>query len=204
MTGRIPQAHRASSLQRVGARCARSYNRSPADQVYIISGLSRIREPGQYRHSLSLNNGVSARFRCWAGLLGASLGGGLLVFALSCAGASKNVNIKIGGDSNGKEIRLEVGQEFTLALPENPTTGYTWKFATSGNSEQNGAPVCSRVGDSFLPPGGNAASHVGSPGVHEWRFRADRPGSANIEMHLIRGWDATSAKQSFSLRLRVP
>ena len=113
------------------------------------------------------------------------------------------MNTRVGEESNGKEISLKVGQVFTLALPENPTTGYAWKFATAGDAEQNGAPVCSIISDSFIPPPGETHSHLGSPGVHEWRFRADAPGTAAIEMRLLRGWDKSSAKRSFSLRLRV-
>ena len=95
--------------------------------------------------------------------------------------------------SNGKEITLHVGDTFTLTLPETPSTGYRWKL------EKDGAPVCSKLSDQFLAP---HASRPGSPGTHEWRFRADAPGAATVEMHLVRPWNGDSAR-SFVLHLHV-
>lgn len=115
-------------------------------------------------------------------------------------GARHSVDLKIGEESDGKEIALKVGQVFTLDLPENPTTGFVWKFVSAGGVEQNGAPGCSKLSDTFIPPAG---SSLGSPGTHEWRFRADEPGTAVIQMRLLRRWDADSATRPFSLRLRV-
>jgi len=111
--------------------------------------------------------------------------------------------MQVGEESNGREISLRVGQVFTLALPENPSTGYAWKFVTADNVERNGAPICSKISDVFVPPAGAASSRAGSPGVHQWRFRAEATGTAFIEMRLTRGWDLDSAKRSFSLRLFV-
>jgi inhibitor of cysteine peptidase len=120
----------------------------------------------------------------------------LLALASSCSnikGARPNVDL--GEESNGKEISLHVGEMFTVRLPENPTTGYTWRL------DKDGSPVCSKVGDSFSPP---ADSRMGSPGTHEWRFRAEKPGAATIEMRLSRKWNGDSATRSFVLRLLVP
>jgi inhibitor of cysteine peptidase len=109
-------------------------------------------------------------------------------------GAGQNVDLRFGEDSNGKEISVKAGQEFTVVLPENPTTGYRWRI------EKDGAPVCSKIGDSFSPP---ADSRIGSPGTHEWRFRAAAPGAASIEMRLTRKWNGDSSTRSFALRLLV-
>lgn len=118
-------------------------------------------------------------------------------------GARHSVEIKCTEASNGKEVSLKLGQTFTLTLTENPSTGYVWKFATSGNIEQNGSPACLILSDSFVPKAGQSSSHVGSPGIHEWRFRADLPGTSTIELRLIRPWDASSVKRSFLIHLRV-
>ncbi len=103
------------------------------------------------------------------------------------------MDLKVTEESSGKEVALTVGQTFTISLPENPTTGYRWNFG------KNGAPICSLVRDSFKPNSQN----VGSPGVHEWHFRADTPGTATIEMRLSREWDASSVTRSLLLHLRV-
>jgi len=120
----------------------------------------------------------------------------LLLLVASCSnikGARHNVDL--GEESNGREISLNVGDTVILRLPENPTTGYRWTL------EKDGSPVCSKIGDSFVPP---ADSRPGSPGTHEWRFRAEKPGAAAVEMRLIRKWNGDSATRSFALRLLVP
>jgi inhibitor of cysteine peptidase len=102
-------------------------------------------------------------------------------------------DVRVTDEWNGKEVPLKVGQNFTITLSENPTTGYRWIFA------QKGGPICSLLGDSF-----ERRTHLlGSPGVHEWHFRADAPGTATIEMRLAREWDPTSATRSLLLHLHV-
>jgi inhibitor of cysteine peptidase len=119
----------------------------------------------------------------------------LLVLVSSCANIKGDrQNLDLGEDANGKEISLHVSDAVTLRLPENPTTGYTWKV------ERDGSPVCSKMGDSFTPP---RHSRIGSPGTHEWRFRVQEPGAATIEMRLVRKWNGDSATRSFTLRLLV-
>ena len=90
-------------------------------------------------------------------------------------------------------MAVALGQSFAIALPENPTTGYRWEFT------KNGAPLCELLGDSF-----EANSHqIGGSGIHEWRFRANAPGTATIQMELTRGWDPKTATHSFMLHLHV-
>jgi inhibitor of cysteine peptidase len=102
-------------------------------------------------------------------------------------------DVRLTEGSNGKDIPLKVGQTFSIALPENPTTGYRWIFV------QKCGPTCSLIGDSFDP-----RTHLlGSPGVHEWHFRADAPGTATVDMRLAREWDPNSVTRSLLLHLHV-
>ncbi|MGI8961184.1 MAG: protease inhibitor I42 family protein [Bryobacteraceae bacterium] len=103
------------------------------------------------------------------------------------------IDVKLTDASNGKDIPLTVGQTFTIALAENPATGYRWIFV------QKGGPICSFIDDSFEPP-----KHLlGGAGLHEWHFRAHAPGTGTVEMRLVRGWDPNSATRSLLLHLRV-
>jgi predicted secreted protein len=103
------------------------------------------------------------------------------------------MDVRLTDESNGKDAPLKAGQTFTIALRENPATGYRWIFA------QKGGPICSLLGDSFEP-----GTHLlGSPGVHEWHFRANAPGTAIVEMRLVREWDPNNARRSLLLRLHV-
>jgi inhibitor of cysteine peptidase len=126
----------------------------------------------------------------------------LLVFLYSCTRTSLTPtkgalqtrdDVKLTEGSNGKEVQLTVGQTFTIALAETPTTGYRWKVANDG------APICSLIRDSFEP----SSRQLGSRGVHEWHFQANTPGTATIEMRLAREWDPNSATRSLVLHLRV-
>jgi inhibitor of cysteine peptidase len=120
----------------------------------------------------------------------------LLASLVSSCGNIKGArqNVDFGEDANGKQISLHLGDTFAVRLPENPSTGYSWSL------KQDGSPVCSKIGDSFSPP---ADSRPGSPGAHEWRFRAEKPGTARIEMQLSRKWNGNSSTRSFALRLLV-
>jgi inhibitor of cysteine peptidase len=103
------------------------------------------------------------------------------------------MDVQLSEAANGSEVTLSVGQAFTLSLPENRTTGYSWRVS------KNGAPVCKLVDDY----GEQTSKLIGSPGVHKWRFVAEKPGGSTIELHLVRPWEATDIRQSLSLNVRV-
>ncbi len=103
------------------------------------------------------------------------------------------MQLKLKENSNGKEIELDIGQQFTVELQENPTTGYRWRLTSSGG------PVCSIVSDFFVA----SSHHVGSAGVHEWLFHVVSRGSAAVEMRLAREWDQSVTSRSFLLKLRA-
>ena len=112
------------------------------------------------------------------------------------------MDISLTEESNGKEVAVNLGRSFMLSLPENPTTGYVWRFVKIGNREQNATPICSIMSEAFVP-NHSTSSPVGRPGIHQWHFRADAPGTATLELQLVRPWDPGSAKRSFILHLRV-
>jgi inhibitor of cysteine peptidase len=114
----------------------------------------------------------------------------------------RGMSVNLTEESNGKEVAVNVGQNFIISLPENPTTGYVWRFVKVGNVERNATPICSKMSDIFVPKH-STSSRVGTPGIHQWHFRADAPGAATLELQLVRPWDAGSAKRSFVLHLRV-
>ncbi len=91
----------------------------------------------------------------------------------------------------------------TVSLPENPTTGYVWHFVKIAGVNRNGTPICSILSDVFLPGSGTKTSRLGGPGLHQWHFLADAPGTATIALQLIREWDPNSPKRSFALHLHV-
>lgn len=101
--------------------------------------------------------------------------------------------MEITESSNGKTIRLAVGQEFTIKLKETAGTGYRWHFV------HNGEPAVSLIDDSFR----TSTQRPGAAGVREFLLKAVSPGEATIEMNLSRPWDANSVTRSFLLYLHV-
>jgi len=106
---------------------------------------------------------------------------------------AKDKKMEITESSNGKTIRLAVGQRFTIKLKETAGTGYRWSFV------RNGAPAVALIDESF-----HAGTHqLGAAGMREWLLEAVSPGQTTIEMKLSRPWDADSVTRSFLLRLNV-
>ena len=73
--------------------------------------------------------------------------------------------------ADDKDVALAVGEELTLTLPENPTTGYRWDV------EKKGGPACELVSEEFVPPPGKAA---GAGGHRRWRFRGAKEGQGDV------------------------
>jgi inhibitor of cysteine peptidase len=97
--------------------------------------------------------------------------------------------------ADGREIELEIGQEFEIKLGENASTGFRWQ--TVGGS----APECQLVADEFSAPTENQPGRGGS---HTWQFRAARAGQCQIELAYNRaGREGSTAGRTFTLRVRV-
>ena len=89
--------------------------------------------------------------------------------------------IEISSSDTGSGHTLALGDELTLRLGENPTTGYRWEFTLSGAGE------LALVEDRFVV--GSAAAAPGSAGQREVRFVARRPGEVRLEAAARRAWE---------------
>jgi len=98
--------------------------------------------------------------------------------------------IALDDKANGSSVPVSVGTELDLTLAENPTTGYRWQIA------QEPTPCCVLLGDRFVP-----GQRTGAPGLHTWRWRAAKPGTARLEMQLRRQWGG--AGQTFAVTFVV-
>jgi inhibitor of cysteine peptidase len=85
------------------------------------------------------------------------------------------------------QTRIEVatGQEFTVTLKSNPSTGYGWQLAT---------PV-DETKVKFLRSVFNApkTDRVGAPGVELWIFEAVGKGETTISLKYVRPWEKDTA-----------
>ncbi len=82
-------------------------------------------------------------------------------------------------------IDVKPGQEFTITLDSNATTGYSWKLAADLDGK-----VIELLGSRYVEPASNA---LGAAGKEVWSYRAAGAGKATIVLAYAQPWDTTSA-----------
>jgi len=87
----------------------------------------------------------------------------------------------IGKDTRPIALGVDMNEEFTITLAENPSAGYSWTYVISG---ADGMEV---VKDEFIAP--ENEDMVGAPGVREWVFRPDAAGEFVITFTYARPFD---------------
>lgn len=89
----------------------------------------------------------------------------------------------------GTRTMLRSGEQFTIQLAENATTGYQWVLTVVDTS-------CLRlVQDGFVPRGEEGA--VGAEGQRSFTFEAVRPGTTTLDLRYYQPWEgeASAARQ---------
>lgn len=95
---------------------------------------------------------------------------------------------------NGHAFTMRVGERLTLQLSENPSTGYTWAFASLDETRLE------IESSSFS----SDSAAVGSGGSETWILRARAPGHTRVELKLLRPWEGeTSVIERFAVALGI-
>lgn len=105
----------------------------------------------------------------------------------------------IGEESNGKTVDVQLGRSFTIALAENPTTGYRWRVKSVDRTI--GQPK-----DVYTP--GGQPGQVGSGGTHKFTWKTNSPlnlvGKHKIDFELQRPWSETAPPaKTFSVTIDI-
>ncbi|PYP85554.1 MAG: peptidase inhibitor I42 [Candidatus Angelobacter sp. Gp1-AA117] len=96
-------------------------------------------------------------------------------------------------DDSGKTLHVPAGDEIQVQLEETPTTGYRWQVAGIDDG------VLSPQGSSFSP-----GTAIGAAGMRTFVFRAERPGTATLNLRLQRPWeDEKSSLKNFQVTIIV-
>jgi len=82
-------------------------------------------------------------------------------------------------------VIVRVGQQFSISLESNATTGYKWQMATPVPGG-----IIKLVTTRFAPPGTNL---IGAPGRQKWLFQATGPGRTVIRLEYARPWEKNTA-----------
>ena len=104
-----------------------------------------------------------------------------------------------GGQVYGKEdtnISVKTGDEFTIKLDENPTTGYQWNYTISDES------VLEISKDEYVN-GSNAQDVAGAGGERFLTFVAKSKGSTVIDMVYERSWEKNEDDEKISFQVEV-
>lgn len=95
-----------------------------------------------------------------------------------------------------KTVVTSVGQEFTIAMDSNPTTGYDWE-------EIHDESMLVLVEDKFEPDK-KAKGLVGAGGTQYYRFLALKDGDTKITVTYRRPWEEIYVKQKiFRVNVRA-
>jgi inhibitor of cysteine peptidase len=114
---------------------------------------------------------------------------------LQVMGAAPKV-VTLTTQDDGREVMLPAGSSVIVRLEALPGTGYGWQVT------QNGSPSLQLEAPAVFEP----KSDVEAGGVEDeiFRFRAQHPGTVNLEFHYRRPWDRQGpAVKTFSVRITI-
>jgi predicted secreted protein len=89
-------------------------------------------------------------------------------------------NISVFTDP-ASHIVVNKGDRFSIELPSNATTGYSWEFGTSIDTN-----YLTVVNSDYKNPD---TTLVGAGGTQVWIFEAIQPGSTTIQLEYKRPWE---------------
>jgi predicted secreted protein len=93
-------------------------------------------------------------------------------------------------------ISVQVGDTFTVALPSNRTTGYSWALA-----ETPDPAVLVLVSDTYVPP---SAARPGAGGTECWTFSGVGAGTTTLSLVYRRPWETdTPPAQQVDIPVQV-
>lgn len=84
------------------------------------------------------------------------------------------------------DIQVKKGQQFTITLSSNASTGYSWMLTDDYNKS-----VVSKVSDEYITPKTTAS---GAPGEEVWTFKAESTGTTTLTLNYERSWEGDSSK----------
>ncbi len=94
----------------------------------------------------------------------------------------------ITGENFGKEanitkqVEVKVGNNFTIALDSNGTTGFQW----NEQAKIADVNIIQQVAHNYVAPNGEA---LGQAGIEEWTFKAINDGSTTLKFSYDRPWE---------------
>ncbi len=99
----------------------------------------------------------------------------------------------------GREILLSVGDELTISLDSNGSTGFRWILVENGAEN-----IINNVDDEYVLDAAMDPPPPGTGGKEYWTFEAINQGETTIEMEYNQPWDGgIKAAKTFTLNIVV-
>ncbi|MGK8500744.1 protease inhibitor I42 family protein [Nocardia asiatica] len=106
--------------------------------------------------------------------------------------------VRVSAADAGQQRLLPVGQRLVVALPANPSTGYSWSIARIDSS------VVKQDGAADYEPDSAEPVAPGAGGTAVWNFVGIAAGVTSLQMEYTRPWDQGLAPaRTFSLTIEV-
>ena len=93
-------------------------------------------------------------------------------------------------------MNARAGENFTISLESNPTTGYSWQLAKPLDEK-----IVQLVGSEYVP---SKTDLVGAGGEEKWTFLAVKKGSTRVALEYVRSWeedDPAVEEKTFLIRV---
>jgi predicted secreted protein len=111
------------------------------------------------------------------------------------AGETSTDVIKVDINSNNSTVSLQPGQQLELTLDSNPSTGYSWAYATEFDTK-----VITELSSTYIEP---TSGLVGATGQNVWTYKALAVGKTTIQLNYLRSWEENSTIKTFTLNIEV-
>lgn len=118
----------------------------------------------------------------------------LLLALAACGGDGGGSDIDLTEADSGGTIEASVGDEITISLAGNPTTGYTWNVLQPQNADVVAFDDRAYEAESDA---------IGAPGTEELEFEAVAAGEATIELGYFRPWEPDQVDKTFTVTVTV-
>ncbi|MEU2038188.1 protease inhibitor I42 family protein [Nocardia niwae] len=106
--------------------------------------------------------------------------------------------VRVSETGDGQQRRLRVGQRLVVALPSNPSTGYSWSIAMVD------ATVAKQDREADFEPDPAVPVAPGAGGTAVWSFVGAAAGRTPLTMEYRRPWEqGLEPARTFSLTIEV-
>jgi inhibitor of cysteine peptidase len=107
--------------------------------------------------------------------------------------------IQMDEKDNGSQVELALGQDLTITLESNPSTGFRWEVVEIDQ------PILQQVGEAqYVPADPNQSPLPGQAGRETLRFQAVAPGRITLQLAYHRSWEKNVEPQkTYTLHVLV-